>query len=198
VQSCRPIRDALAADLRHMVEPCPSTGAGGIPAGDGGGMRWRLRVLAMIALMPRVRTVVFYRFGQLFAGSGMLPLAYLLAARGLRAGGAELHPSASIGPGLCLMHSAGIVVGHEVRTGRGLRLYQGVTLGDGSRPGQPVLGDDVTVGAGACVLGPVRVGDRVVIGAGAVVTRDLPDDVVATGAPATWRPRTAGVHASTP
>jgi serine O-acetyltransferase len=182
----RPVRDALAADLRHMVEPATP---------GGGGPRWRLRVLVMTALMPRVRTVVFYRFGQVLAGAGLLPLAYALAARGLRASGAELHPSASIGPGLCLMHSSGIVVGHQVRTGRGLRLYQGVTLGDGSRPGQPVLGDDVTVGAGACVLGPVRVGDRVVIGANAVVTRDLPDDVVATGAPATWRARTAGVRA---
>lgn len=195
--SCRPIRDALAADLRHMVEPPPSppSSAGDQGIRVRGGARWRLRVLVVMALMPRVRAVVFYRFGQVLAGAGLLPLAYAFAARGLRASGAELHPSASIGPGLCLMHSSGIVVGHEVRTGRGLRLYQGVTLGDGSRPGQPVLGDDVTVGAGACVLGPVRVGDRVVIGANAVVTRDLPDDVVATGAPATWRPRTAGVRA---
>jgi serine O-acetyltransferase len=60
-----------------------------------------------------------------------------------------------------------------------------VTLGD-RRPfgGQPVLGDDVTVGAGACVLGPITIGDRVLVAANAVVLDDVPDDSVVAGAPA--------------
>ncbi|HYN74145.1 MAG TPA: hypothetical protein VES60_16735 [Nakamurella sp.] len=56
-------------------------------------------------------------------------------------------------------------------------------------PGQPILGSDVMIGAGAAVLGGVRIGDRAIIGAHAVVTADVPADSVATGAPATCRPR---------
>ena len=87
-----------------------------------------------------------------------------------------------------------MIVGPEVVAGRNLRLYHGVTLGDGARPGQPRLGDDVTIGTGASVLGGVTIGDRVVIGAHSVVTRDVPDDSVVIGSPATARPRD-GRHA---
>jgi serine O-acetyltransferase len=65
--------------------------------------------------------------------------------------------------------------------GEGARLYQAVTLGDGWVPGQPTIGDHVTIGAGACVFGGVRIGDRVIIGAGVQVTSDLADDTVLLG-----------------
>ncbi len=95
---------------------------------------------------------------------------------------AEIADDVEIGP-YC-------VIGPDVRIGSRAMIYHGVTLGDGSVPGQPTLGDDVSIGAGAAVLGGVTIGNRVVIGAHAVVTRDLPDDVVAIGAPATYKPRT--------
>ena len=171
---------ALRRDLEHMVGPEGRSTA-----------QWLPEVAARVALVPRVRAVVLLRLAQQVAPRAV-PLAHALQARALRGSGAEISPFATIGEGLCVMHSAGIVVGPDVVIGRGLRIYQNVTLGDGSRPGQPRIGDDVTIGAGACVLGGVTVGDRAVIGANAVVTRDVPADSVATGAPATSRPRRPG------
>jgi len=182
----RSTRDILRIDLAHMVEP------------DGRSGLWRrMDLLVRLAVFPRLRTVVYYRWGQALARRGLLPLAYWLESRAIRGSGAEINPLAQIGPGLCLMHTVGIVVGPQVRVGERAIIYQGVTLGDGSVPGQPTIGDDVMIGAGAAVLGGITVGNRVVIGAHAVVTRDLPDDCVAVGAPATWRPRTtsAAPHA---
>lgn len=173
-------RSALVADLEHMVERT------GKPTG-----RWGAEVAVRTAVVPRVRAVVLLRASQVVARRSSI-LALALQARALRASGAEISPQAEIGPGLCLMHSSGIVIGPQVRIGRGARIYQGVTLGDGSRPGQPTIGDDVTIGAGAAVLGGITVGDRVTIGAGAVVTKDVPSDSVATGSPATHRPRRPG------
>lgn len=169
----------LVADLEHMVE-----------GGQGSRARWWVEVLVRIAVVPRVRAVCMFRLSQVAARRGAKVTALMLQARTLRASGAEISPSARIGPGLCLMHSVGIVIGPDVRIGRGARIYQGVTLGDGLRDGQPVLGDDVTLGVGACVLGGVTVGDRVIVGAGSRVTRDLPDDTVAlaTSAPAPRKP----------
>ncbi|MBV8463349.1 MAG: serine acetyltransferase [Acidimicrobiales bacterium] len=113
---------------------------------------------------------------------GLRPLALWLQNRAIRAGGAEIHPAAEIGPGFALIHTVGVVVGHEVVAGRNLVLYHGVTLGHtGTGLGQPRLGDDVRIGAGAKVLGPVTVGDRAWIGANAVVLADVPEDAVVGG-----------------
>ena len=109
----------------------------------------------------------------------------------------EINPAADLGPDCRVPHSVGLVIGPEVRTGRGCYLGQNVTLGyrypgpERPRPGDgnPVLGDHVTVGAGAVVLGPVYLGDGALIGANSVVTRDVPAGHVAVGVPATIRPR---------
>ncbi len=174
----RPVRDLLPADLRQMVE-----------LGPGGRTRWLVEAVAKAVIYPRVRTVVYFRISQVFARRRLAPLAAFMQARAIRSSGAEIAPGADIGPGLCLMHSVGIVVGAEVVAGRNLRLYQQTTLGDGTRPGQPTIGDDVIISTGATVLGGVRIGDRALVGAHAVVTHDVPADTVATGAPATSRPR---------
>ncbi|MGS0685714.1 serine O-acetyltransferase [Nakamurella sp. GG22] len=173
----RPVRGSLPEDLRHMV---------GVSEGQRGGL---LRTVTKAILYPRVRAVIFFRISQVLARRRLLAAAYLIQGRAIRAAGTELSPLASIGPGLCLMHSVGIVVGPQVTVGRNLRMYHGVTLGDGARPGQPQIGNDVVIGAGAAVLGGVHIGDRVIIGAGAVVTHDVPADSVATGSPAVSRPR---------
>ena len=161
----------VRSDLEAMAEGEPLSGG---------------RVLARMAVHARWRAVVVLRIAQqCFRWRWSKPLALWLTDRILHFSGAELQPKSSIGPGLVLKHTTGIVVGGEVVAGERLTLHQNVTLGD-RRPfgGQPVLGDDVTVGAGACVLGPIRVGDRVVIAANSVVLDDLPDDAVVAGAPA--------------
>ncbi|MVA77265.1 serine O-acetyltransferase [Auraticoccus sp. F435] len=144
------------------------------------------RLAARLAVHPRYRAAVYWRVAQ--AALRHRPtraLALLLTARVLSATGAELQPGARIGGGVVLKHTTGLVVGGEVQAGERLVLHQNVTLGD-RRPygGQPRIGDDVTVGAGACVLGPVSIGNRVQVAANSVVLTDVDDDCVVAGAPA--------------
>jgi serine O-acetyltransferase len=178
VLGSRRVRDLLPDDLRSMVERSP-----------GGRIRWLAEVAAKIVLYPRVRAVIFYRFGQVLARRRFLPLAYALQARAIRGSGAEIGPIADIGPVFVSFTAWESWLGPSVTAGSNLRLYHWVTLGDGSLPGQPILGTDVMIGAGAAVLGGVRIGDRAIIGAHAVVTTDVPADSIATGAPASYRPR---------
>lgn len=144
------------------------------------------RLLLRLAVHARWRTVIALRLAQrAMRAPSTRPLALLISDRILAGSGAELRPGSSIGPGLVLKHTTGIVVGDEVVAGDRLTLHQNVTLGD-RRPfgGQPRLGHDVTVGAGACVLGPVTIGDRVVVAANAVVLDDVVSDSLVGGVPA--------------
>ncbi|HLK56022.1 MAG TPA: DapH/DapD/GlmU-related protein [Chthonomonadaceae bacterium] len=90
---------------------------------------------------------------------------------------------ADIGPGLVILHSFGIVINSEVRTGANLVLEHGVTIG-AEKKKSPVLGDNVFIGAGAKVIGAVQIGSDVKIGANAVVTKDVPDGATVVGIPA--------------
>ena len=100
--------------------------------------------------------------------------------------GVDIHPAATVGPGLFIDHAVGVVIGETTEIGADVTLYQGVTLGGtaletGKR--HPTVGDRVTIGAGAKVLGPVTVGSGSRIGANAVVVRDVPPDSVVVGVP---------------
>jgi serine O-acetyltransferase len=98
----------------------------------------------------------------------------------------EIHPGASIGKGLFIDHGSGVVIGETTEIGDNVTLYQGVTLGGtGKETGKrhPTLGDNVIVGAGAKVLGSVKVGDDAKIGAGSVVVLDVPKDSTVVGNP---------------
>lgn len=106
-------------------------------------------------------------------------------ARGLT--GIEIHPGATIGEGLFIDHGMGVVIGETTEIGNNCTLYQGVTLGGtGKDQGKrhPTLGDNVLVGAGARVLGPINVGANSKIASGAVVLRDVPENSTAVGSPA--------------
>ena len=101
--------------------------------------------------------------------------------------GIEIHPGATIGHGFFIDHGTGVVIGETTEIGNNCTIYQGVTLGGtGKDLGKrhPTLGDNVLVGAGAKVLGPVNIGSNSKIAAGAVVLRDIPDDSTAVGIPA--------------
>lgn len=101
--------------------------------------------------------------------------------------GVEIHPGARIGERFFIDHGAGVVIGETTEIGDDVVIYQGVTLGGvslskGKR--HPTLGNEVVIGAGAKVLGPVKVGDGAMIGSGSVVVKDIPDGGVAVGVPA--------------
>jgi serine O-acetyltransferase len=147
------------------------------------------RALAKVAVSPGIRAVITFRIAHLLAGRGLTPLALLLRARTLRRSGAEIHPLATIGPGLFLVHSSGVVIGPDVVIGARCRLHQGATLGEPVHVGggvwaAPTVGDDVTIGAHAVVFGSVHVGDKAVIGANSVVTKDVESGTTVAGAPA--------------
>lgn len=125
------------------------------------------------------------------------------AARGLT--GIEIHPAAEIGDGLFIDHGMGVVIGETARIGRDVTIYQGVTLGGtglSHSKRHPTIGDQVTIGAGAKVLGDIEVGDNTKIGANAVLVRSVDSDSVVVGVPgqviSTDRRRDSRVRATTP
>ena len=105
--------------------------------------------------------------------------------------GIELPCEVPVGRNFVIEHSGGIVVSGFARFGDNCRIRNGVTIGLArvDEPCAPQLGDDVDVGAGAKLLGHIRIGNRVCIGANAVVITDVPDDCIAVGVPAVIKPR---------
>jgi serine O-acetyltransferase len=101
--------------------------------------------------------------------------------------GVDIHPGATLGPGLFIDHATGVVIGETAEVGTGVTLYHGVTLGApsfgvrGKR--HPTIGDRVVIGAGAKVLGPITVGADARIGANAVVVKPVPANAVVVGVP---------------
>lgn len=101
--------------------------------------------------------------------------------------GIEIHPGAKIGPGFFVDHGMGVVIGETSEIGENVTLYQGVTLGGtGTERGKrhPTLGRNVVVGAGAKILGSIRIGNNVKVGAGSVVVHPVPDNCTVVGVPA--------------
>ena len=118
------------------------------------------------------------------AGVPLLPrlLAYLTTA----VTGVEIHPAARIGRGLFIDHGAGVVIGETAEVGDDVTIYQGVTLGGtGFARGKrhPTVGNEVMIGAGAALLGPIEIGDRAKIGANSVVIHDVPPNSTVVGHP---------------
>ncbi len=100
--------------------------------------------------------------------------------------GVDIHPAATLGPGLFIDHATGVVIGETTQIGADVTIYQGVTLGGtsldkGKR--HPTVGDRVIIGAGAKILGPITIGDDSRIGANAVVVKPVPPGSVVVGVP---------------
>lgn len=118
------------------------------------------------------------------AGVPLLPRVLAYVTRAVT--GVEIHPAAEIGSELFIDHGSGVVIGETAKIGSRVTLYQGVTLGGtGFQPGKrhPTLGDNVTVGSGAKLLGPIVVGDNAKIGANTVVVEDVPAAATVVGNP---------------
>ena len=121
-----------------------------------------------------------YRNGHTFTARAVSQGAKMIT-------GIEIHPGATIGRGLVIDHGSGVVIGETAEIGDNCTIYQGVTLGGtGKDVGKrhPTLGNNVLVGAGAKILGPVKIGDNAKVAAGAVVLTELPEHSTAVGIPA--------------
>ena len=111
------------------------------------------------------------------------PLAMVFNKINVWLGGCIIGRSADFGPGFVLIHSNGVVINTAVRGGSNIKIEHQVTIGAQQRK-SPILGDDIFIGAGAKIIGPVRIGNHVKIGANAVVTKNIPADTTAVGIPA--------------
>jgi serine O-acetyltransferase len=118
------------------------------------------------------------------AGVPLLPRTIAYVTRAVT--GVEIHPAAQIGKEFFIDHGSGVVIGETARIGSCVTLYQGVTLGGtGFQRGKrhPTLGDNVTIGSGAKLLGPIAVGDGAKVGANTVVVEDVPPGATVVGNP---------------
>jgi len=136
------------------------------------------------------RAVHLYRIGRFFRVRGYNLPAALVERLIHRLCFCEISTTADIGPGFCVFHPFGLVVGGEVKAGKNLTLSMDVVLGgnigkhrlDGSE--KPILGDDINIAAGCKVVGPIKIGDNCLIGANSVVVHDMPSDCIIAGVPA--------------
>ena len=142
--------------------------------------------LDVVLSYPGFQALTFHRFIHPLYRAGVPLLPRFLAHLNRFFTGIEIHPGARIAEGVFIDHGMGVVIGETAEIGRNVTLYQGVTLGGtslthGKR--HPTLGDNVTVGMNAAVLGAIAVGANSKIGAGSVVVRDVPPNATVVGIP---------------
>jgi len=135
---------------------------------------------------PGVHALIAYRLAHAVDARGLRLLARVISHLTRMLTGIEIHPRATIGHGLFIDHGMGVVIGETTVIGDHCHLLQGVTLGGTSTRREkrhPTLGNDVTVGAGAKVIGAVTIGDGARIGAGSVVVQSVPPGATVVGVP---------------
>ncbi|MGD8566509.1 MAG: serine O-acetyltransferase [Gammaproteobacteria bacterium] len=140
----------------------------------------------VLSTYPGVHAVLVHRFSHKLWNAGLKWLARFLSTLARWITGIEIHPGAVIGRRFFIDHGMGVVIGETAEIGDDCTLYHGVTLGGTSwQKGKrhPTLGNDVVVGAGAKVLGPIKIGDGARIGSNAVVVKDVPAAATVVGVP---------------
>lgn len=143
-------------------------------------------VLEVILCYPGFHAILMHRIAHWFYKKNLLLIARIISQINRFITGIEIHPGARIGKGFFIDHGMGIVIGETAEIGDNVTLYQGVTLGGtGKEKGKrhPTLGNNIVVGAGAKVLGPLKIGDNSKVGAGAVVLKDVPPNSTVVGIP---------------
>ena len=142
--------------------------------------------LEVLFLYPGPQAIVLYRIAHLLHKVGVFFLPRFISHLARFLTGIEIHPGARIGKGVFIDHGMGVVIGETAVVGDYCLLYQGVTLGGtGKERGKrhPTLGRNVTVGAGAKILGNINIGSNARVGAVSVVLRDIPSNSTVVGIP---------------
>jgi serine O-acetyltransferase len=142
--------------------------------------------LEVLAAWPGVHALLSHRVAHVMheAGVPFVPRTLALVTRAVT--GIEIHPAAQVGEGLFIDHGNGVVIGETAEIGENVTLYQGVTLGGtGFATGKrhPTVQDNVTIGSGAKLLGPITIGHGAKIGANSVVIHDVPPNSTVVGNP---------------
>lgn len=166
-----PFWSSLARDFRAIFDRDPAS-------------RSRLEVLLTY---PGFHAIFLHRFAHSLYSSGLKLPARLISSFSRFLTGIEIHPGARIGPGFFIDHGMGVVIGETTEIGEDVTLFQGVSLGgNGKDRGQkrhPTLGNHVLVGAGAKILGNIRIGEGVRVGSNAVVLQSIPAHCTVVGIP---------------
>ena len=150
--------------------------------------------LSVVLTYPGVKAVFFHQIAHFFSVAKFDLIARIISQFSRFLTGIEIHPKAKIGKNLFIDHGMGVVIGETSEIGDNVTIYHMVTLG-GISPSidsdsqrnlkrHPTLKDNVVIGSGAQVLGPVIVGENAKVGANAVVTKDVPENAVMVGIPA--------------
>ena len=153
--------------------------------------------LEILFCYPGLHAIWIHKIARWFWLNNLRLLGRFTSHVGRFLTGIEIHPGARLGRRLFIDHGMGVVIGETAEVGDDVLLFHGVTLGGRSmRKGKrhPTLGDHVTVGAGAKILGPVSIGSHAQIGANAVVITDVPADHLAVGIPVRIRPLPGSVR----
>lgn len=140
--------------------------------------------LEVFLLYPGFHALIYHRCAHWLFKRRLFFLARLTSQFSRFMTGIEIHPGATIGRGLFMDHGMGIVIGETAEIGDNCTIYHGVTLGGtGKDKGKrhPTIGNNVLIGAGAKLLGPITIGDNAMIGAGSVVLEDVMPDITITG-----------------
>ena len=144
-------------------------------------------VFEILFLYPGLKAIRMHRKAYWFYHHKFYFIARWISQRASRKTGIEIHPAAQIGKRFFIDHGTGVVIGETAIIGDDVTLYQGVTLGGtGKDTGKrhPTICDNVMIGSGAKILGPIVIGENSRVGAGAVVVNDIPANSTAIGIPA--------------
>ena len=141
--------------------------------------------LEVFFLYPGYHALIYHKIASGFYRIKLKFIARWISQLCSRRTGIEIHPAAKLGSGLFIDHGKGIVIGETAVIGDNCTIYHQVTLGGTGREKHckrhPTVGNNVLIGAGAKILGPVVIGDNAMIGAGSVVVDDVPPDTTVTG-----------------
>ena len=151
-------------------------------------------ILSIVLTYPGVKAVFFHQISNFFYKAGFDLIARIISQTIRFFTGVEIHPGAKIGKNLFIDHGMGVVIGETSEIGDNVTIYHNVTLG-GSSPSidserqrhekrHPTIGNDVVIGSGAQIIGPIKVGNNSRIAANAVVVKDVPENATMVGIPA--------------